>query len=725
MAVNLSPQYAGTPNPDDYVNGPPQNPWAVTGYTDQLGRGWQQTPNGWQVQNAGNWTAADPNYNAAYDLSPYQAYLGRAAGALGYTDPSLSAQAGDFVSSNDPTTYGMGRFQNDPLALQALFNSTFSGRGTNINPYASLAVRDGMRQVAQKLGLTADDADKVALQVAQGHLNDTGETYSEATHPALIADEIAQKLFAKAGKSDEYTPLTTAQKGQYINQAAAYQQQLKEGDADSWKKDSVGGILGTIDVAASDRFKANAADPERALLGAEGPLGTYIWNKALNQDWDPTMNLYGGPTGQDYQQASREGVDTNGASVIQAAIDSAAGIIGGGAITSGLTDAGLSPTEAAAVSGAGKAAAGAVQNPNADTNDVLNAALMGTAGSASGLAGENIGPEAATAADAANRAYQISKAYENDNPLGLIGGVSGLGNLYAKADTGTLTDAGPDAGLSAPSSGTTGGGMWDEYGNWVNNTDTSQPDYSQGYYGSDASNSNSGQGFDEFGNPIEGQTGAINTGSSTDLSGGLDTGGSQSILDYLKGAGGSLQGLLGGLLGGTDSGGAGSALNLQKLLGALGGSSLGIAGSKNVANKYDAMNNQYMGFSQPYRDQLSQLYSNPDSFLNSQAVQAPVQQGTNALARSLSVNGNPAGSPAAMGEIQDYASQQLFGRLGEEKNRLAALSGIPQFNTAAPVAASNAAQNYGGQYTAAGSGLADLTNQSPSLSDYLKKLGLA
>jgi hypothetical protein len=166
-------------------------------------------------------------------------------------------------------------------------------------------------------------------------------------------------------------------------------------------------------------------------------------------------------------------------------------------------------------------------------------------------------------------------------------------------------------------------------------------------------------------------------------------------------------------------------LNLQKLLGALGGSSLGIAGSKNVANKYDAMNNQYMGFSQPYRDQLSQLYSNPDSFLNSQAVQAPVQQGTNALARSLSVNGNPAGSPAAMGEIQNYASNQLFGRLGEEKNRLAALSGIPQFNTAAPVAASNAAQNYGGQYTAAGSGLADLTNQSPSLSDYLKKLGLA
>ena len=49
-------------------------------------------------------------------------------------------------------------------------------------------------------------------------------------------------------------------------------------------------------------------------------------------------------------------------------------------------------------------------------------------------------------------------------------------------------------------------------------------------------------------------------------------------------------------------------------------------------------------------------------------------QGTNALARSLSAKvGNPIENPTALGEIQGYATNTLFGKLGEEKNRLAQL----------------------------------------------------
>ena len=142
--------------------------------------------------------------------------------------------------------------------------------------------------------------------------------------------------------------------------------------------------------------------------------------------------------------------------------------------------------------------------------------------------------------------------------------------------------------------------MFDEFGNWVDdpNANAGFDPGGSGLYTGNTANSNTGSGFDEFGNPIEGQTGAISTGSSTDLSGGLDTGNPSTGGFNLGSLGSILSGLFGGGGGGT-TGTAASGLNLQKLLGALGGSALGIAGSKNVANKYDAMNNQYMGFSQP------------------------------------------------------------------------------------------------------------------------------
>jgi hypothetical protein len=84
----------------------------------------------------------------------------------------------------------------------------------------------------------------------------------------------------------------------------------------------------------------------------------------------------------------------------------------------------------------------------------------------------------------------------------------------------------------------------------------------------------------------------------------------------------------------------------------------------------------------PYRDQLAALYANPNSFLSSDAVTAPVNQATNSLARALSVRGNPAGSPAAMAEIEKYAANSLAGLLGQEKDRLAQFGGLSAFNQA-------------------------------------------
>jgi hypothetical protein len=117
-----------------------------------------------------------------------------------------------------------------------------------------------------------------------------------------------------------------------------------------------------------------------------------------------------------------------------------------------------------------------------------------------------------------------------------------------------------------------------------------------------------------------------------------------------------------------------------------------------------------MAMGAPYRSRLSDLYNNPDDFLNSKEVQIPVQQGTNLLARSLSTKGNPFGSGNALQELQNYASNQLFSRLGQEKDRLAGFGGLSAYNQAAPSAASAEIGAQKGIYDAIGAGAADIFN---------------
>ncbi len=129
------------------------------------------------------------------NLDEYRSYLERAAGGLGYVDPSLTAMEGSYVNSADPSTFGFNRFVNDPNALGALFDVNPTS-DSSLNPYFHPEIRDAMRQVASRLGLSQEDADRAALTVAQQHFSNTGEPYSMGTHPGIIADQIAQGLFA-------------------------------------------------------------------------------------------------------------------------------------------------------------------------------------------------------------------------------------------------------------------------------------------------------------------------------------------------------------------------------------------------------------------------------------------------------------------------------------------------------------------------------------------------
>jgi hypothetical protein len=194
--------------------------------------------------------------------------------------------------------------------------------------------------------------------------------------------------------------------------------------------------------------------------------------------------------------------------------------------------------------------------------------------------------------------------------------------------------------------------------------------------------------------------------------------GTTSFLSRLIGGGASggsgsntSKGLLGSLFGldqGTASG-----------LGALISGGLGAYASNQQTNAYKDLADKYAGYGAPYRQKLSDLMANPDSFLSSSEVQVPVQQGTNALMRSLSTGGNPFGSGNALQQGQNYASNNLYSQLQGKENQLAGFGGLTNYNGAAAGAAGNAIQSQGNQYNALGSSINDIFNPPKTLAENL------
>ena len=172
------------------------------------------------------------------------------------------------------------------------------------------------------------------------------------------------------------------------------------------------------------------------------------------------------------------------------------------------------------------------------------------------------------------------------------------------------------------------------------------------------------------------------------------------------------------------------AVTLQKLLpaalGALGSSAQNSA-LEDLVRLQGANKDALLAFGAPYRQRLAGLYDNPAAYLNSPEVQIPVQQGTDAVARALSVQGNPIGNGTALQELQNYSANQLFGRLGQEKDRLAGFGGLTQYNNAGANQFGNLqaqtalAQGEGNMWNALGYGLNQVFNPQPTLADLLKE----
>lgn len=230
-----------------------------------------------------------------------------------------------------------------------------------------------------------------------------------------------------------------------------------------------------------------------------------------------------------------------------------------------------------------------------------------------------------------------------------------------------------------------------------------------------------GQGDFEEGNQFTGGGNLIDSTTGLPFPGGNPTGASgmsgvTSLASLLKalGIGGAASGANGGLFGlGTGAGSQGGQL------GSILASILGYSAANSQTAAFKSLADKYAGYGEPYRQRLSDLYANPSGFLTSPEVTAPVQQGSDMLARSLSVQGNPIGSGNALQQLQNYSANQLFGRLGEEKNRLGTLGGIANFNAAAPTAASSAISSQGNAANAVGSGLSNIFMPQQSLAQQL------
>ena len=157
------------------------------------------------------------------------------------------------------------------------------------------------------------------------------------------------------------------------------------------------------------------------------------------------------------------------------------------------------------------------------------------------------------------------------------------------------------------------------------------------------------------------------------------------------------------------------------VLGTAGATGLGVYTANRQTDLLENLSKEYSGYGAPYRQKLTDLYANPSGFLSSPEVQVPVQQGTDAAARALSAKvGNPVFSGTALSELQNYASNQLFGKLGQEKDRLAGFGGLTGYNAAAPGAATAAIAAQPGALTTLAGGISDILNPKQSLTDLMK-----
>lgn len=88
-------------------------------------------------------------------------------------------------------------------------------------------------------------------------------------------------------------------------------------------------LIQTPVYQAQSMLDSYSKAPGQALIGANTPLETNIWNKILGTNMTPTMNMYGGPSEATYAKAKREGVDLSAGRAADSIAPAVAGAVAG------------------------------------------------------------------------------------------------------------------------------------------------------------------------------------------------------------------------------------------------------------------------------------------------------------------------------------------------------------------------------------------------------------
>ncbi len=214
-----------------------------------------------------------------------------------------------------------------------------------------------------------------------------------------------------------------------------------------------------------------------------------------------------------------------------------------------------------------------------------------------------------------------------------------------------------------------------------------------------------------------GETGAFDTGASQGV---FDSAGNPlyqdpSMLQYAQAYGSQAMDLAKQL-------GVTPASALSMIVKGLGRAAPGIVGAvaaKQQQGDFQRLSDQYSGYGAPYRERLANLYADPSSFLKSAEVTAPIQQASDIAAHSLSTGGNPIASGNSLQQLQDFSANQLFSRLGQEKDRLAGFGGLTAYNAAAPAAATNAINAGSNVFNALGASASNVFNPPQTLAQQM------
>ena len=170
--------------------------------------------------------------------------------------------------------------------------------------------------------------------------------------------------------------------------------------------------------------------------------------------------------------------------------------------------------------------------------------------------------------------------------------------------------------------------------------------------------------------------------------------------------------------------GAGTIDDFAKIFGGIAPAVMGWFASNQNKEALENFTNQWMSMGQPYRDQLTNLYTQGgmEAWANSPQVQTTLNKTLEGAARALSVEGNPALNPFAQNTMRDEGLNTMWGMLTGEKQFLANAGGLSNFNAAAPQFALAGLNSGNNAWNAIGSGLSSVLNPQPTLEDYFKMM---